>query len=293
MGTAAGFGLISNFYMHLIFTRGGINWIVTVFEQFQTTLTTVNSQAVALNMTQELPSETTALLHDVQTMVDHSEDVESQILSGEQARMIITGALYAATYVLCLLGLITVFYYHKVMSRVIFIFGFIFLTLIFLFYGGIQLPMTLMTSDLCEDFETGVSQYIPDDKPWFKYYLLCEGKDPFESFNKTAEQLLSKLKNETNPSDKTKQEIEDLGIMITALLNMTCNSTATEFSMNGLYTYENYLYCNNFINDLTITFLVFLTIGIFGFLLVFVGVKHDYGDSAYRPLHEELGLFRK
>jgi hypothetical protein len=293
IGTAAGFGLLSNFYMHLIFTRGGINWIVTVFQQFQSYLNTVQSQAAALNMTQDLPVDINPLLADVKTMVDHSEDIQEDILVGEQVRLLFSGGLFVATYLLCLLGLIAVFYYRKVVSRVTFVFGFIFLSVVFFYLGGFQLPMTLMTSDLCKNWEAGVEQYIPESKPYFKYYLLCDGNDPFASFNQTAEQLLIKLKNETNPSDKTKQEIEDLEVMLAALLNMTCNSTATEFSMNGLYTYENYLYCNNFINDLTITFLVFLSIGIFGFLLLFVGLKHDYSDANYRPLHEELGLFSK
>jgi len=188
------------------------------------------------------------------------------------------------------LGLIGVIYYHKAISRIAFVWGFIFVFLVFLYIGAFHLPVTQMTSDLCSDFETGVVQYIPDDKAYLKYYFLCDGSDPYADFTGKAQQYLAKLQNETNPSDKTKQEIQDLEVMLAALQNMTCNSNTTEFSVNGLYTYENYLLCTNFISDLSITWIVMTVIGIFSFVMVFVGFKHSYGAS-YKPLHEELGLF--
>jgi len=196
-----------------------------------------------------------------------------------------------AACLLCLLGIIGTIYYHKVISRVAFVLGFIFIFVLFLYIGGFQLPITLMTSDLCEDFQGGVVQYIPSDKDYIHYYLLCAGTDPFAPFTTKAEQWLDRLKNETNPSDKTKQEIASLETMLTALQNMTCNSNSTEFAMNGLYTYENYLLCTNFINDLSITSLGMIGIGIFAFIMVFIGFKIHY-DYDYNLLPEELGLFR-
>lgn len=49
--TACGLGLLSNYYIHSTVTQDGINWVVTVFQNFNDFANTAYDEAVALNLT--------------------------------------------------------------------------------------------------------------------------------------------------------------------------------------------------------------------------------------------------
>jgi len=247
--------------------------VLEVAKNFNSSLQNVVYEAGLLGISEQLPVETEEILDRADSILVDIQIVQDWVSTLELARESIMTSLYALSLMLCIFGLVAVFWYHKFMSLLIFYFGSFTVVMLFLWIGIFQIPSTVVVSNLCSDFEGNVEQYLPDEQ-YVRYYITCEGENPFEQVFQQAKAALAFLENQTNPDEKTKLEIAELKILVSGLNNMTCNGT--EYSTNTLFSYENELICTNFINDLSITTLADVAIALLAMLMVYAGIKHNF-----------------
>jgi len=277
IGIAVVGGVWSNFYLHAAMNGGGVHWIQEVAENFNSSLSTVIEEADLLGITNELPAETSIIVDKVNSFANIMQIAEDWTTKVEFARYITMNALFGLSALLCVFALFAILWYRKFMMVIIFFYGTILITLVWLWVGVFQVPVTVMMGTLCSDFSGNVMQYVPNDQ-YFHYYVNCEGENPFGNFLTDAQKELAKLQNQTNPDQKTKQEIAELKILIGGLNNMICNSNTTEYSTNGLFTYENGLICTNLMSDFAITTFAFVLIAIVSMILVYAGLRHNFKE---------------
>jgi len=287
VGVAAGGW--SNFYLHAAMNGGGVHWIQEVAQNFNSSLASVLEEADLLGITNELPAETSIIVDKVSAFTNIMDIAEDWTTKLEFARYATMNALYGLSGLLCVFSLFAILWYHKFMTVVIFFYGTLLLTLVWLWIGVFQVPVTVMMGTLCSDFSGNIMQYVPNDQ-YFHYYINCEGENPFGKFLTDAQTELAKLQNQTNPDQKTKQEIAELKILISGLNNMTCNSNTTEYSTNGLFNYEKGLICTNLMSDFAITTFAFVLIAIVSMILIYAGIKHNFKKESENDSMRQLEL---
>jgi len=266
-------GLWSNFYLHAILTEDGVDRVLEVAKNFNSSLQNVIYEAELLGISEQLPVETQEIIDRANSIVIDIQIVEDWVSALESTRESIMTSLYVLSLMLCIFGLIAICWYHKFISLLIFYFGSFMVMMLLLWTGVFQIPSTVIVANLCTDFKGNVLQYLPDEQ-YIRYYFTCEGENPFEQVFEQAKMALAYLENQTNPDEKTKLEIAELKILVSGLNNMTCNGT--EYSTKNLFSYENELICTNFINDLSITTIANMAIAFFAMFLLYAGIKHNF-----------------
>jgi len=195
LGIGLLFGILANYWHHQAAVPNGVDHVTHELKIWQQDAVTIETLSEKLDLS--LPNDTDVLFRDIDKTVETSIKVQGTVHRFERFRHIFLYTFFAILYILCGIFVLIIWRFSRFFNLLIFFsILLVFLPLVLLWIGGVQLPSCLFLGNLCTSYTRNLMRYIPEEDVNFAHYLTCEGEDPLADFTAQVRDNLDQLREE-------------------------------------------------------------------------------------------------